>query len=226
MFVVDDALLEAVAPELVRLERVCFVLGGSGSGKSTVCTELATRHGVEVLDMDARLYGSWHGSFDPVRHPANAAWSGSPDPLAWMLRLSPDEFLAFHAAAAAEALDLLVAEVRGRDPDLPLVVDGGFASVAIPARVVAPGRIAVLALPPAARSTAWTGSPDRRAFLDVVAGVDGVPDPVERFLALDRALSDALGHEAAAAGVRVLERRDGIAVEDVAAEVAALLRLA
>ena len=95
MFVVDDALLEAVGPELARLERLCFVLGGSGSGKSTVCAELATRHGVEVLDMDARLYGSWHGSFDPVRHPANAAWSGSPDPLAWMLRLSPEETAQF-----------------------------------------------------------------------------------------------------------------------------------
>jgi hypothetical protein len=226
VFVVDDALLEDVRPELARLERLGLVLGGSGSGKSTVCAELATRHGVEVLDMDARLYGSWHGSFDPVRHPANAAWSGAPDPLAWMLRLSADEFLAFHAAAAAEALDLLVAELRGRDPDLPLVVDGGFASVTVPARVVSPSRIVVLALPAAARSTAWTGSPDRRAFLDVVAGVAGVPDPVERFLAMDVALSDALDREAAAAGVRVLERREGVTVEEVAAEVAAQLRLA
>jgi len=139
-----------------------FILGGAGTGKSSVCAALAARHGLEILDMDARLYGSWHGRFDPARHPANHAWSSAADPLAWQVALQPGAFLAFHEAATAEALDLLADELRGADPARPLVVDGGFGSVAVVARAVPASSIVCLALPPDLAATVWTGYlPDR-----------------------------------------------------------------
>lgn len=220
VFAVDDTLLEAARPVLERRKRSWFVLGGAGAGKSTVCAAIGERHGVDVLDLDARLYGSWHGTFDACRHPVNAAWAGAPDPLAFLLRLSPDELLAFHAASAAEALDRLADELRTTDPARPLLVDGGLASIAVLSRVVPSGRIAHLALPVEQRRDAWTADADRRAFLDVVAGVGGVADATARFLAQDEAISRALGAEARAAGVRTFLRAPGSTVAMLAGAVA------
>jgi hypothetical protein len=223
---VDEALLAEARDALAGHAGLRFVLGGAGTGKSTVCAALADRHGVEILDMDARLYGSWHGRFDPVRHPANHAWSSAADPLAWQVALEPEAFLAFHEAATAEALDFLAEELRGADSTRPLLVDGGFGSVAVVARVVPASAVVCLALPPDLIATVWTGDVDRRGFLEVVAGVAGVDDPVARFLALDVAMSQRMVADADAAGVPVIERARGEPVDLMVARVAEGLGLA
>jgi hypothetical protein len=225
-FAVDDALVQAARRVLGPMDRLWFLLGGSGAGKTTVGSALAARYDLELLDMDARMYGSWHEQFDPVRHPASSAWARSPDPLAFLVRMEPGEFLAFHAASTAEALDLLAAELDGADPGHPTLVDGGFGSLGVVARVVPVSRLACLSLPPALRAGAWTDTPDRRGFLDVVAGVPGIDDPVGRFLALDVRLALAMDEDAGAAGVRVLERQPGLGVDALADAIAAHLGIA
>lgn len=226
MRAVDEALLADAHRVLGSLAGLRFVLGGAGTGKSTVCAALATRHGLEILDMDARLYGSWHGRFDPARHPANHAWSTAADPLAWQVVMEPGAFLAFHEAATAEALDLLADELRGADPAGPLVVDGGFGSVAVVARAVPASSIVCLALPPDLVATVWTGDEERRGFLAVVAGIESVEDPVGRFLALDAAMSARMVADAHAAGVAVIQRQGDETAGLTAARVAEMLGLA
>jgi hypothetical protein len=223
---VNEALLADARRVLAGHGGLRFVLGGAGTGKSTVCAALAVRRGLEILDMDARLYGSWHGRFDPARHPANHAWSTAADPLAWQVAMEPGAFLAFHETATAEALDLLADELRGADPARPLVVDGGFGSVAVVARVVPASSIVCLALPPDLIATVWTGDEERRGFLDVVAGIEGQKDPMGRFLALDAAMSARMVADAHAAGVAVIERQGDEPVTLTAARVAEVLDLA
>ncbi len=225
-FAVDAILLESAADRLRAHRRLRFVLGGAGTGKSTVSAALADRHGLEILDMDARLYGSWHGRFDPARHPANHGWSSAADPLAWQVALEPEAFLAFHEAATAEALDLLADELREAGPTRPLLVDGGFGSVAVVARAVPASAAVCLALPPDLAATVWTGDEDRRGFLDVVAGVTSVDDPVARFLALDAAMTARMVADAGVAGVPVIERLRGEPVGMTAARAAQVLGLA
>jgi hypothetical protein len=224
-FPVDEALLASAADRLRAHPRLRFVLGGAGTGKSSVCLQLHESRHVAVIDMDARLYGSWHGRFDPVRHPANHAWSSAADPLAWQVAMEPEAFLAFHEAAAAEALDLLADELRGTDPAGLLVVDGGFGSVAVVARAVPASTVVCLALPPDLVATVWTGDEKRRGFLDVVAGIPGIDDPVGRFLALDAAMSARMVADAHAAGVAVIERQGGDPVGLTLAGVAEVLGL-
>lgn len=109
-----------------------WLIGGAGSGKSTLCQALAQR-GFSVVDMDAKIYGSFHGRFDPHRHPANTAWSAAENSLGFLLSLSWPEFDAFHRTAAVEYLDLLTADLDLLIADLsengvtgPMVVDGGI----------------------------------------------------------------------------------------------------
>jgi len=220
-FAVDRCLLADAAPGLGAAR---FVLGGSGAGKSTTCVAISAATGIPVIGMDTRLYGSWHGRFDPVSHPAASAWSGAPDPLGWQLALGPDGYLAFQAALAAEALDLLAQELRSRAATGPVLVDGGLASVFVPAQVVPPAAIVCLTLPVDARPAVWLAR-DRREMLEMVAAVEGVDDPVGRFLEIDGRLTAALEAEARAASVVVVERTPDMAVATLARTVAGLLGL-
>jgi hypothetical protein len=222
---VDHALVEAARHALQARTGLRFVVGAAGTGKTTVCAAVTERLRLDVLDMDARIYGSWHGRFDPVRHPASHAWSAAADPLAWQLALEPEAYLAFQEASTAEALDLLGEELRDEDPAHVFLVDGGFGSVAALARIVPPDRIVCLALPPADQARAWTATEDRRAFLDMVAGVTAVADPVGRFLALDARLAGAMVRDSEASGILVLERRATDGIADLAERVARALGL-
>jgi hypothetical protein len=225
MFPVDQSLVEAARAALCERTGLRVVVGAAGTGKTTVCATNGERHRIDVLDMDARIYGAWHGRFDPVRHPASHAWSAAVDPLAWQLALEPGAYLAFQEASTAEALDLLGDEIRGTDPARPQLVDGGFGSVAVLARVVPPDRIVCLTLPPEDQARVWTATEDRRAFLATVAGVTAVADPVGRFLALDEHLAGAMARDSEACGVVMLGRSSADGIADLAERVARALGL-
>ena len=222
-FPVDASLLRRAREVLADRPGLRFVVGGAGTGKTTVCAEIGRARHVEVLDMDARIYGRWFGRSERDRHPASHAWSTAPDPLAWQLALDPDAFAAFHAATTAEALDLLAADLAhdddGRDPARPVIVDGGFGRPIVLAEVVAPARIVCLALPEDLQGDVWTSSDERRAFLDAVAAAWGEGDPVAAFLALDRRLHREMVRDARLAGIPLLERDQASDVAELAARV-------
>jgi hypothetical protein len=222
-FPLDEGLVTDARAAFDGLPAVRFVVGGAGTGKSTVCAEIGRRTGIAVLDVDTVLYGDWFGRFDPRRHPAGHDWSSAPDPLAWQLSLDPDAFSAFHAASTAECLDLLAGDLAGREPGVPLLVDGGFGRPAVLARAVAADRIACLALPERLRRRVWTGSEERRAFLAEVAAtrLPADADPVAAFLDLDERLHEDAVRDARATGVAIFERDETTALGDLVARVAA-----
>ena len=62
-------LLEESGRVLASDGRIHWLVGGSGSGKSTVCRELQSRFDVAALDMDSRIYGTYHAMFSPCGIP-------------------------------------------------------------------------------------------------------------------------------------------------------------
>ncbi|MCA9971660.1 MAG: hypothetical protein KC425_15655, partial [Anaerolineales bacterium] len=91
-FAPDPALLAAARAVLAPRRRLFWVIGGACSGKSTICQALAAGWQVPVYDMDAAIYGRFFPVYRPERHPASCAWFHAPDPLAWIMALSPPGF--------------------------------------------------------------------------------------------------------------------------------------
>ena len=86
-FPVDEGLLATAADRLRAHPGLRFVLGGAGTGKSSVCLRLRESIQVGVIDMDTRIYGTWGNRWDRTRHPASHAWMTAADPLALQLAL-------------------------------------------------------------------------------------------------------------------------------------------
>lgn len=115
-FVINNDLLAQSRESLFKRDRLYWVVGGAGSGKTTICQALSVRFNVPVYDMDASIYGAYHGRFERERHPVNKAWSSSENGLAWLLDMSWDEFNNFNQAALPEYLDLLAEDIKALDP--------------------------------------------------------------------------------------------------------------
>lgn len=201
-------------------------MGGAGAGKSAVTrTVAASRPDVRLIDMDERIYGFWGDRWSRDRHPAAVAWLTSADPLALQLAMPPHAFLAFQEALSAEALDLLADELDAA-PDDWLLVDGGFGSLRTLTETVPASWVVCLVADDIDPARLWQSDPGRRAFLDVVASVEAVDAPVERFLALDRAMAERMLADAEASGAALVRWRDGEPLEATAARVSASLGIA
>ena len=123
MYTQQELLLGHVKNVLFSRSNLRWLIGGSGSGKSTISQAIGARTGIAVYDMDEAVFGRFH--FDPTRHPATTAWFTAANPLHWMLCQPWPAFDALYRAANAETLDLLAADLAGR-PDELLLIDGGI----------------------------------------------------------------------------------------------------
>ncbi len=201
---------------------VYWLIGGAGSGKSTVCAELA-RRGLAIYDMDAHIFGAYHGRFDPARHPTNSAWASAESSLAFLLGMSWSEFSAFNESALAEYLDLFADDARqvsGR-----LVVDGGAWHPGLLTRALSPRRVVCLDAPQNSSRAIWE---EDEARAQMKSWMTTLPDPVaawETFLEFDAAITALVVAESRTAGVTVCSRAPGESVQSLTTRVAAALGL-
>ncbi len=135
-FIVNEAFLAKARTVLADRRRVYWIVGGSCSGKSTLCRNLSAAYDIPVYDMDAQIFGGYQGRYTPERHPASLAWFGADDPLAWALALSLDDWYHLNRATHAEYLDLLADDLLAGDPSGALLIDGGITNPALLAQVM------------------------------------------------------------------------------------------
>lgn len=225
MFRVDMALLEESGSALASDGRIHWLVGGSGSGKSTVCRELASSRSVTVLDMDSRIYGSYHALFNASRHPVSHRWSEADDGLAWMLDMTWDEFDAFNRASLAEYLDLLGHEIQQLDDPRPIVVDGGICNPGLLATVLEPSRIVGMRRTSLDAAALWAQPGTRSQMREAVLGLDATGEKWGRFLDFDDRITSTVAGECAQAGIRVCEWSESDSVAEVADRVAEMIGL-
>ena len=130
-FIINHDLLTQAQRTLSGRDNLYWLVGGAGSGKTTICRSLSTEFDIPIYDMDEHIYRTYHGRFSPTRHPTNTAWATSPNGLAWLLNMSWNEFNSFNQAALPEYLDLLAANLALTNAYDPVLIDGGICNPAL-----------------------------------------------------------------------------------------------
>ena len=224
-FVVNEALLAAAKAKFANRPRVYWLVGGSGSGKTTLCQALAQQYNLPIYDMDAHIYGEYHGRFSPSRHPVNSQWAAAPNGLAWLLEMSWAEFDAFNQAAVPEYLDLLAEDLEKLPLDDSLLIDGGIVNTAVAARAFPASQMVCLSRPGMSSSDVWHETPAR---LEMKAMFDYLPEPEamwQKFLEFDAKISQTILQESQTANIPICVRSETDSVALLANRIAQTLKL-
>jgi len=220
LFTVNVALFKQTQKTFSRPKQVGWIVGGAGSGKTTICQTLAKTYGLPVYDMDAHIYGDYHGRFSPTRHPVNSQWAAAPNGLAWLLQMTWEEFDAFNQAAVPEHLDLLAEDLAQMGPNASILIDGGIANPGLIAQVLPTNQIVCLARPGRSSAEIWSESEERLGMKEMV---DQLPNPEQawqRFLEFDALINQTILQECLANNITICSRTETESVADLAQRVA------
>ena len=208
-------ILADVRTRLSAFEQIRWVIGGAGSGKSTICRAISARLGLTVYDMDEHIFGLYMGRYSWQRHPASKSWFSAENSLEWAVGLPLDEFDSLNRAANIEYLDLFAEDMASRAPDTPLLVDGGITHPSILAQALPGERILCLGLKPEQSALAWNTDPDRQPMKQMVLDLKSETATWEKFLAQDRQITETIQRESQAAGITIVPRLPGGSVESL-----------
>jgi hypothetical protein len=222
-FTVDTDLLARSRAALSQHERLYWVVGGAGSGKTTICQALSATLGIPVYDMDAQIYGAYHGRFTRERHPVNCAWSTSSDGLAWLLDMSWDEFYGFNRAALPEYLDLLAEDLDQTGPDGGVLIDGGICNPAILAQVIPSRRVVCLVCSGRSSREIWEETDERSSMKEAIFLLRNPEDAWRRFLEFDGRITRTILRECQEHDIPVCVRDQAEPVKGFAERVAGVL---
>ena len=216
-FPVNFDLLAHARDVLSGREKLFWIIGGAGSGKTTICSLLSEQYALPVYDMDVHIYGSYHTRFTPERHPVNSAWSTSENGLAWLLGMSWDEFNSFNQAALPEYLDLLAWDLTDSSPESPLLIDGGISNPALIAQVIPTRQIVCLSAP--LDVNVWE-SADRRSMKDAIYQLPNPEEAWLKFLDFDKQITRTIEIESQDNNISICLMNSNTSPEALAGEAA------
>lgn len=222
-FTINQDLLQNAHVKIGNRANIFWVVGGAGSGKSTICQALATQFDITIYDLDAHIYGDYHGRFSTTRHPVNTMWASAPNGLAWLLDLSWEEFNSFNQAALAEYVDLMAEDLNKFDPLQAILLDGGICNPAIAAQVIPATQMVCLANPTQTSVHIWEGNAERLAMKDYFAQFEEPEAVWQKFLHFDAQISTTILRESEAAHIPICIRSAEDSIQSITKQVASLL---
>jgi hypothetical protein len=222
-FTVNSDLLAQSRDALLTRDRLYWVVGGAGSGKTTICRVLSARSGIPVYDMDGQIYGAYHGRYTQARHPVNRAWSTARDPLAWLLDMSWDEFDSFNQAALPEYLDLLAEDLDATTATASVLIDGGICNPALIAQVISPRQIVCLAAPDRSSAEIWSETDERKSMEEAIRQLARPEEAWRKFLEFDERITRTILKECQESSISVCPRGETESVDEFAERVASTL---
>ena len=222
-YVLNQDLLSQSRATLSKRDNLYWIVGGAGSGKTTICGAPSTSHGISISDMDVHNYGAYHGRFSQQRHPVNKAWSSSQNGLAWFLDMSWEEFDNFNRAALPEYLDLLAEDLQNIKADDSLLIDGGICNPEIIAQVIPTDRIVCLSMPKRPSSEIWQESDDRKSMKAAIYQLSNPGEAWRKFLEFDGRITDTILKECQEKNISICTRGTTEKIEVFALRVAEIL---
>jgi hypothetical protein len=222
-FIINHDLLTLSQAALSEQERLYWVVGGAGSGKTTICSALSAKFKLPVYDMDAHIYGAYHGRFTQDRHPVNKAWASARDGLAWLLDMSWDEFDSFNQAALPEYLDLLTEDLEASKPSASVLIDGGICNPGLLAQVIPTHQIVCLARPGRSSAEIWNETDERKAMKEAVYQLAKPEEAWRKFLEFDGRITRTILKECRENDIGVCLRGEPESADEFAERVAQVL---
>ena len=207
-FEVDFNLLEQARIALSQHEKLYWLLGGAGAGKTSVCGILSKRFGLPVYDMDSYIYGEYHARFT-TRHPVNRAWVAAPNSLTWLLEMSWEEFDQFNRAALPEYLDLLAEDLQNPKYAHGVLVDGGVWHPALLAQAIPPAQIVCLVAPEQSSEQVWQENEERQEMKAFIEQLPMAETMWRKFLEFDALITANILRESSASGISICTRGTG-----------------
>lgn len=223
MFTINFNLLKQANNSLNLRERVYWIVGGAGSGKTTICQTLATTYGLSIYDMDAHIYGEYHGRFSPERHPVNSQWATAANGLAWLLEMSWEQFDAFNQAAVPEYLDLLAEDLTKMEPDATILIDGGVVNLGLVTQALPASHLVCLARPDRSSAEIWSESEERLAMKEIVYQLPNPEKAWQKFLKFDTQINKTILQECLKNNIPICTRTETDSVAALAQRVAHVL---
>ena len=224
-YTINEDYLARARTVLSGRDHVYWLVGGAGAGKTTICGALSSVYGMPIYDMDAQVYGAYHGRFTPQRHPVNSAWSTSANGLAWLLAMSWEQFDNFNRAALAEYLDLLAEDVQTGAAGGGLLIDGGICNPAIIAQVMPARQIVCLAAAERPSREIWEADAERLLMKEAVLELAGGQEAWRRFLEFDGRITRTIIAESIENDIPICRRGEGEEVAVFAQQIAGQLGL-
>lgn len=220
MFTVDQDLLDKAHDSLIKRDNIYWIIGSSCSGKSTISQAIAEKSNISLYDMDTHVYGSYTSLYDIERHPANKTWLSAPNPLAWQLALSLEDFDAFNRAASVEHFDLFSDDIEANYPEQALLVDGGITHPSLLLKIVPRENIFCIDTSRADRVNEWENSEARAPMKQWVFDLPKPQAKWKKFLACDEAIKQTIVTECQANNIELFERDEHTSVKTLAQKVA------
>ena len=222
LFSIDADLLKQAQKLLILQKQVFWIAGGAGSGKTTICQALAKTCDLPVYDMDAHIYGGYHGRFSPERHPVNSQWAAAANGL----EMSWEQFDAFNQAAVPEYLDLLAEDLAKMEPNAGILIDGGIANPGIVAQVLPANHIVCLARPGRSSADIWSESEERQGMKEMVYQLPNPEQAWQKFLEFDTHINQTIWQECLANNIPICTRTETESVTEMTQRVAYKLGIA
>jgi hypothetical protein len=222
-FIVNRELLTQSRTALFKRDRLYWIVGGAGSGKTTICQALSALFNIPVYDMDAHIYGAYHGRFTLERHPVNRLWSAAQDGLKWLLDMSWIEFDSFNKAALPEYLDLMVEDLGAVEPNASMLIDGGICNPALVAQVIPPRQIVCLAAPERSSAQIWEETVERSSMKEAVYQLPQPEEMWNKFLEFDHLITQTILKECQENNISICFRHETDTVHEIVERVARIL---
>ena len=224
-FNINNHLLAQSGAALSSHKNLYWIVGGAGSGKTTISQSLSAQFGIPVYDMDDHIYGTYHSRFTQDRHPVNTAWSTSQDGLAWLLDMTWDDFNQFNQAAIPEYLHLFCEDIGSLSPDTRLLVDGGICNPAILAQAFPPSQIVCLAVPGRSSEEIWSETDVRKSMKEMIFQLPNPTEAWRKFLEFDAKITRTILQECQESDIAVFSRKATNTVDEMTERVANALGL-
>lgn len=215
-FPIDHVMLKSASERLRGRRRLVWLLGGSCTGKTTVCNRLASLRDIATCDMDARIFGSYLDQYSPSKHPASCEWLTREDALRWALSLSWQEFHRLNEATNVEILDLFAQEITKASADRPLLVDGGLSHPYLLAQVLPTENIVCIRRQEKARADTWNTDDGKLQMKTMVLALPDGANLWNTFLHFDTMITKTLHDECLQAGIRVLSIENDQSIAELA----------